>query len=250
MEGMILQITNADGKRIQVSDGMNTCYLNVTREKETAEELCRRINKSATIADLVNSIFIISDFMFDFEWDYDNKRLMVSIETDSYDFLHPGSVHERVFRSKDLTSVLGNLERESLKRHAMKKRLQETSFVGIDMGELMGITSSGGVVIEDELKIAKVQTCPNANPTIPLAISKISNQEGQKPSSAEETSPLDKCLLRKGWLTFPLYESDSVPTCGGIYETFDDFLDKCSPSLIRLQRRQRVTHETKSIFSK
>lgn len=250
MDGMILQITCADGKNVQVSDGMNTCYLNVSRGKQTVEALCRKINKSATITDLVNSIFVISDFMFDFDWDYDNKKLMVSIETEEFDFLHPGAVHERVFRSKDLTSVLGNLERESLKRHAMKKRLQESSFVGIDMGELMGITSSGGVVVEEELKVVREAARPNSNGVIPLTASDIANLGGIKASTNEETTPLDKCLMRKGWLTFPFYESDSVPSCGDLYETFEEFLDKCKRRIIRLPRRQGTLNERKLQLNK
>lgn len=230
MDGMILRITNADGTRIQVSDGMNTCYVNINRGKETGEALCRAINRSATVPDLYNSVFLFNDFEFDFEWDYENKRLMVSLETDSFYFLNPGgSLVKKAVGSKDLNSVLGNLQRESLKRQAMKKRLQASSFEGIDMGELIGITSTGGIAIDDELRINKELVLPNASGTTPLGVSDLSNLGGAGQPHRHETAPLDKCIMKDGWLKFPRYDLDSnnIPDCGGLYETFDEFIEKC-----------------------
>lgn len=229
MEGMILQITCADGNRLQVSDGMNTCFVNVNREKETTEALCRQINNSATVTDLINSIFIFNDFGFDYDWDYDNKRLMVSLETDDFFFLHPGSLHERVFRSKDLTSVLGNLERETLKRQAMKKKFDDTTFEGIDMGELIGITSSGGLIPTEDPSGQGEQTSAGVGAAVPTSFD-IGNLAGIRSSRGmrEESTTLNKCIIKDDWLKFPFIETDDVPTGGELFETFEEFMEKCN----------------------
>lgn len=214
-----MQVVYVDDKRVQLSDGMNTCYLNPERPEQTVEAMCRKINKAATPKDLVKSIFVFADFIFDFDWDYDNKRLMVGLDTDEFDFLYPGCLHEKVIRSKDLTSVLGHLERETLKRLAMKKRLPTSSFAGIDMGELIGITSSGGIV-EDELLAAGNQ---NQSASTNARI----REPGARPQPQEDCGPVMKSLMKHGWLTFPHLESESVPTAGELFDSFDEFLLKC-----------------------
>lgn len=221
---MILQVVYVDDYRIQLSDGMNTCYLNADRPTATVESLCRKINKAATAKDLFKSIFVFSDFIFEFDWDYENKRLMVSLDTDDFDFLFPGSMHEKVFRSKDLTSVLGNLERETLKRNAMKKKLPATSSIGIDMGELIGITSSGGIIMEDELLAAQASSkAPLPSSVVGIDMSNL-NRKGQP---EPEKGTITKSLMKNGWLTFPLLESESIPTTGGLFETFEEFIQQC-----------------------
>lgn len=228
---MLLQIVYVDDLRIQLSDGMNTCYLNSDRPKSTIEALCRKINKAATAKDLVKSIYMVADFKFEFDWDYDNKRLMVSLDTDTFEFLHPGCLHEKVFRSKDLTSVLGNLERETLKRTAMKKKLPASSFMDIEMGELIGTTSSGGLVVEEELLNAAEST----KVLVPSSmIGKNLNNLGGRGMAAEESGTIIKSLMKNGWLTFPHLESENVPTTGGLFDSFEEFLQKCKRSLSRL----------------
>ena len=241
MEGMILQVVFADDHHLQVSDGMNTCYLNVSRENSTIEALCRKINKSATRQDLLKSIFVVADFLFEFDWDYENKRLMVSLDTDEFDFLHPGAMHEKVFRSKDLTSVLGNLERETLKRNAMKKKLSTTSFVGIDMGELIGITSTGGLVIDDELQVLNELVKPNILGKNPLTTSDMSNLVGKSKAIEPEMGSITKSLMKNGWLTFPVIESDGIPVGGGIFETFDEFVLKCNRIFTQIVNKKNKT---------
>ena len=221
---MLLQIVYVDDSRVQLSDGMNTCYLNADRPKATIEALCRKINKAATAKDLAKSIFMFADFEFDFDWDYENKRLMVSLDTDTFEFLHPGCMHEKVFRSKDLTLVLGNLERETLKRTAMKKRLPASSFMDIEMGELIGTTSSGGLVVEEELVNARESTKALAPSS--LAGKDLANLGGRGMAS-EESGTITKSLMKNGWLTFPHLESKNVPTTGGLFESFEGFLQQC-----------------------
>jgi hypothetical protein len=241
MEGMLLQITCADGCRVQVSDGMNTCFVNVGREKETTEALCRKINNSATVTDLINSIFVFNDFGFDYEWDYENKRLMVSLETDEFYFLHPGSLHERVFRSKDLNSVLGNLERETLKRQAMKKKLEVANFEGIDMGELIGITSTGGVAVTEEIVLQKEPITNNPNGLTPFGNSDIGNLGGVIPGRKNDTSGLNKCIMKDDWLKFPLLDTEDVPSGGGLFETFDEFMEKCRIYLMQTAKKKKIS---------
>lgn len=230
MEGMILQVVYVDDLRIQLSDGMNTCFLNVGREAATIDALCRKINKAATMKDLVKSIYMFCDFTFVFDWDYDNKRLMVSLDTDEFDFLHPGSIHEKVFRSKDLTSVLGNLERETLKRTAMKKRLPTNTFVGIEMGELIGITSSGGLVMDDELQTGKeaINTVPHIKST--FLSQNMSNLGVKGQTLDQETGSITKSLMKNGWLTFPHLESDQVPSNGDLFDSLEAFVNICKNS--------------------
>lgn len=197
---------------------MNTACLNVNKEKDTIEELCKKINKNARQNDLMNSIFVFSDFVFDFEWDYENKKLLVSLDTDQFDFLHPGAFHERVFRSKDLSSVMGNYERETLKRQAMKKKLENQTFSGIDMSDMLGVQSTGGHIAQALAKQKLADSRINLS-----AVSSAIPPEGQ-----QGPHPSDVCIFRNGWLTFPQIENDKVPNEGGLFETMDDFLVKCN----------------------
>ncbi len=222
---MILQMLYVDEKRLQVSDGMNTAYLNIGREIETRDALCKCINKLAKLSDLVNSIFVFSDFTFEFEWDYEHKKLMVSIDTDNFDFLHPGSLHERVFRSKDLSTVLGNHERETLKRQAMKKRLQNQTFVGIEVDEILNVVSTGGVAIQEEEIISEI-------PKRSMHGISSGTANSSAPNALGDHAPFDKCLIRNGWLTFPLIQNDKIPLEGGLYETFESFLEQCNHMLL------------------
>ena len=215
MEGMILQIVYVEDNRVQVSDGMNTAFLNINRESETLESLCRCINKSASRNELLSSIFLFSDFSFDFDWDYENLKLNVSLECDSFHFLYPGALHERVFRSKDLSAVLGKTERETLKREAMKKKLNDNPFEGIDMGELFGIVSSGGVIVEEEEEKLNVRSLHR----------KIEKVGGDVLGRDEnQTQPLDKTLMKNGWLIFPQITEPEVPIMGNVYDTVECFL--------------------------
>ena len=169
----------------------------------------------------MNSIFVFSDFGFDFEWDYENKKLLVSLETNQFDFLHPGAFHERVFRSKDLSSVMGNYERETLKREAMKKRLENQTFTGIDMSDMLGIQSTGGQIAQELAKRKLIDSRINLS-AVPSAI--VPEGLGVNPS--------DVCIFRNGWLTFPQIQGDNVPQEGGLFETMDDFLVKCKKVVI------------------
>ncbi len=226
---MILQVNYVDSERIQVSDGMNTAYLNINREAETIEMLCRCINKTAGLKELHSSIFVFSDFTFDFDWDYENLKLNVSLESSSFHFLHPGVFHERVFRSKDLSSVLGKTERETLKRQAMKKSLEDKAFEGIEMGELFGIKSSGGLIVEEEAKPAKRSDKIQDELEEPGADQAQKNQQRHANRSEElETAPLDKTLMKNGWLIFPRYSEPEALAKGGLFPSLGSFLDTCT----------------------
>jgi hypothetical protein len=232
---MILQINYVDIARIQVSDGMNTAYLNINREADTIEALCRCINKTAGLKELHSSIFVFSDFTFDFDWDYENLKLNVSLETNSFHFLHPGAFHERVFRSKDLSSVLGKTERETLKRQAMKKNLEEKAFEGIEMGELFGIKSSGGLIVEEDPKLARRgDKIVNELAGQSLGENSKDAQKLAVRSEDQESAPLDKTLMKNGWLIFPRYREPDVLAKGGLFPSINSFLDTCSFCLIRL----------------
>lgn len=222
---MILQVNYVDLARIQVSDGMNTAYLNINREAETVEALCRSINKTAGLKELHSSIFVFSDFTFDFDWDYENLKLNVSLETSSFHFLHPGAFHERVFRSKDLSSVLGKTERETLKRQAMKRGLQDKAFEGIEMGELFGIKSSGGLIVEEEPKPAR-----RPDPILDELgrTAGHSGADAARRSEEQESAPLDKTLMKNGWLVFPRYREPEVLARGGLFPSLGAFLDTCT----------------------
>lgn len=238
---MILQVVYVDDQRVQLSDGMNTCYLNSSRPLSTIEAMCRKINKAAVAKDLIKSIFVFSDFAFDFDWDYDNKRLMVSLDTNDFDFLYPGCLHEKVFRSKDLTSVLGNLERETLKRTAMKKKLPASSCGDIDMGELIGITSSGGIVEEEII----------ATPTKQVLLPSTNHRSSKEifRSHTEEGGPIMKSLMKNGWLTFPLLESENIPNSGGLFENIEEFIQKCkiiSPDVSKQEEDRKPVVESSS----
>lgn len=237
---MLLQVVYVDDLRIQLSDGMNTCYLNADRPRQTIDAMCRKINKAATAKDLFKSIFMVADFRFDFDWDYDNKRLMVALDTDTFEFLHPGCLHEKVFRSKDLTSVLGNLERETLKRTAMKKRLPASSFMDIEMGELIGTTSTGGLVVEEEL----LNQGENTKGLVPSSMAgKDLTNLGGRGMATEDSGTITKCLMKNGWLTFPHLESEKVPTTGGLFDSFEDFLQICKFSLVDCNEEKKVVEK-------
>lgn len=220
---MILQVTCAEEGKIQVSDGMNTCYLNIGNEKITEDGLCSQINNSANRDELVNSIFVFEDFIFDFEWDYQNKSLMISLVTDSFHFLHPGILHTRINRSKDLSTVLGGIERESLKRAALKKKLQINLFEDIEMDELIGITSTGGIAISNELdQINRVSGDVMKSELIGHhSLGHFSSLNIPK------VGLIDKCIMMDNWLKFPSIKSNEVLTCGDIFENFEEFVTKC-----------------------
>lgn len=216
---MILQIVYVNDKEevIQLSDGLNTCFLNFGRYTQTREALCKKINRKAGSTDLYKSIYVFSNFTFEVDWDYENKRLMVALDTDDFGFLYPGCIHEKVFRSKDLTSVLGNIQRESLKRAAMMKKLQAPD-CSIDVGELIGTTSSGGLVIDEEILAA------SAKPVV--------HRHGPDGTTSrlgdEAAAPVIKTLMKDGWLTFPKLESESVPLAGGVFDSLEEFLNQGS----------------------
>lgn len=229
-EGMVLQIHSIDANRIQVTDGMNTAYLNLSREQATVEALCKKINRSAQIRDAMNSIFVFYDFAFEFDWDCTNLRLMVGVDCDTFDFLHPGVLHERTARVKNISAVLGIDERESLKRQALKKKLKDQPVENIDMNEMLGIVSTGGVLFEGDLK-AVLKPEPAVDP----------QEAGNGDYS---TAPIDRCLMRDGWLTFPFLEETRFPSAGGVFETLDSFLNSCKivnhpPSQRKIRHYQR-----------
>lgn len=215
---MILQVLTADSRRIQVSDGMNTAFLNVGREQETVEAMSLCLNSFTQVTDLESSIFVFSDFMFSFEWDYDNKKLMVSIETDNFDFLHLGTLHERIFRSKDLSTVMSNTEREDHKRKAMQKRMPASS--GIDLGEMIDVKSKG---LDPDILESQLNNKNQYKKKID-----VQGNNDSKPSY-RSNAPLDKCLLKNGWLSFPQTSSSAVPEQGGLYNSLESFLlEKCA----------------------
>ena len=215
-DGLILQVIAADARRILVSDGMNTAHLNAGNEQTTLESLARKINGCASARELEHSVFVFWDFSFSFDWDYEHKKLQVSMDTLSFDFLTPGSLHERVFRSKDLCSVLSNTEREVHKREAMKRKLHASSAgEEIEVGELLDIVSGGGgvlaVVGESELLQRR-------------------REGGETDEKREETGTgsegVGRCLVRKGWLTFPATQRmNDLDT--GVFESVSDFTREC-----------------------
>ena len=116
---------------------------------------------------------------------------------------------------------MGIYERETLKREAMKKRLENQTFTGIDMSDMLGIQSTGGQIAQELAKRKLIDSRINLS-AVPSAI--IPEGLGVNPS--------DVCIFRNGWLTFPQIQGDNVPQEGGLFETMDDFLIKCKKEVI------------------
>lgn len=238
-----MQIVFWDEQKIQISDGMNTAYLNMFRAEETSEKLCRAINKTATTADLFRSIFVITDFTFVFDWDTQNTKLVCGVESDSFTFLHPGSFHERIFRSKDIVAVMSINDQEVEKRTAMKKKICIPA-EEIDMGELLNIASSGGIVVEDEEQLVRsikqrefqkaVEAVVESNhgPVI-AGEDKTLEKLGVSQIGNHVSTQINHCIVIGGWINFPdPKEDDLVLTQGKMFQSFEEFYSICMLWLI------------------
>jgi hypothetical protein len=237
-DGLIVQIVFWDENKIQISDGMNTAYLSMFKTEETIEKLCRSINKTATTSDLFRSIFVISNFTFDFDWDMENTKLMCSVETDCITFLHPGSFHEKIFRSKDIVAVMSQNDQEVEKRNAMKKKISAPADE-IDMGELLNISSTGGIVVEDEEQLVRsikerefqkaAEAMVNNTPSLVLGgDDKVLEKLGSSHFGNMVSTQVNKCLIIGGWLNFPCAKEGSlVSSHGKLFQSFEEFYDTC-----------------------
>lgn len=238
MEGMILQVISIDESKILLTDGMNNCYLNYSREIETIDILTSSINSSAAMGAAQYSLYVFSDFTFSFDWDYQAKRLIISLNTLDIQFLYPGQFHERIFRSKDLSTVLGQNEKEELKRAVMRRRFVPTQSNDIDVMELLGVTSTGVDRPDTEelaLKAGRDKRGAHAVLVDPVGFSNMMGDDEQT-TLDDPTEDFQYCLNKNGWLVFP----DSSRTTGlpepGIFPSLAAFYKECNRGLTRLHR--------------
>lgn len=217
---------------------MNSACLNLFRTEETTEKLCRAINKTATTSDLFRSIFVISNFKFEFDWDMTNTKLVCGVESDDFTFLHPGTFHEHIFRSKDIVAVMSVNDQEVEKRTAMKKNFTAPADQ-IDMGELLNISSTGGIVVEDEAELVRsikerefqkaAQQAVQVNPSLVIGgDDQLMEKLGVSTYGNIASSQINKCLILGGWVNFPDPRADdTVLRNGQMFQSFEEFFTTC-----------------------
>jgi hypothetical protein len=73
--------------------------------------------------DLNRSVFLFKNFTFNFDWDYSNQQLIVSLECKDFYCLAPNNYMEKHKRDKYISLIFSAKERESYKRRAMTKSI-------------------------------------------------------------------------------------------------------------------------------
>lgn len=206
----------ANKDRISVGDGMTHVLLNMGREEETLKMLCKCINRSAGIDQLTNSIFVLNNFGFDFDWDFKATCLRVGITCDDFEFLFPGAFHERSYKSKDIITIMGQQDKEEIKREILRFR---SIFIAapeeIPLDDLIETLPSVGIMHQEPIHIPK-----------PPEV-KIENVEDEK-KVVEEQVREDRWMIKDHWLVYlnrlQCYQEEKVSP---LFATFGDLLSKC-----------------------
>ena len=74
-----------------------------------------------------------------------------------------------------------------------------------------------------------------------MSNSDIGNLGGAIPARKYDTSGLGKCIMKDGWLKFPLLDTEDAPSGGGLIETFEEFMEKCRIFFMQTTKKKNIS---------
>ena len=149
----MVQLTINYGK-LFISDGENFVNLNFKKEIETIEKLREDLPEDMHTEDLVGSLYQINGFSYSYHWDYNNKEVIISVNTDSFRQISPANTLEIHRKDRNLNFLMTKDEKEEQKRRCLQSALPSlTPAIDFSMDDLLGVEST--LITEEEKERAE-----------------------------------------------------------------------------------------------